>query len=82
VSLIRLSMFSSCSQSHFLTLEFCRPPGNDQFLVLMVFSSYIKCVFQLVIILFKRCVSIDERKWSFVVRASRLTCQGGIRGEF
>ena len=75
-------MFWSCSHSHFLTLEFCRQPGNDRFLVLMVLSSFKKCVFRLVSILFKRFVSIYERNWPFVLRASRSTRHGDCRGEF
>jgi hypothetical protein len=63
--------------------EFSRPPGNDLFFVLMVLLCFIKHVFWLVsMILYKRSVSIDEKNWPFVLRASRLTCHGGFRGEF
>jgi hypothetical protein len=63
-------------------LEFCRQPGNDQFLVLTVLSSLKKCVFQVVSILYNQSVLIDERNWPLLLRGSRSTCHGGFRGEF
>jgi hypothetical protein len=75
-------MFWSCSHSHFLTLEFCRQLGNDWFLVLMVLSSFKKCVFWVVSILYKQSVLIDERNWPLLFRGSRSTCHGGFHGKF
>jgi hypothetical protein len=62
--------------------EFSRSPGNGLFFVLIVLFSFIKGVFRLVRILYKRPVLIDERNWTFVSRASRSTRHGGCHGEF
>jgi hypothetical protein len=72
----------SCSHRHFLMLEFCRQLGDNQFIVLEVLSSFKKCVSRVVSILFKRCISIYERNWPFVLQCSRSTLHGGCRGEF
>jgi uncharacterized protein YlaI len=62
--------------------EFSWSPGNGLFFALTVLFSFIKRVFQLVSILCKRFVSIDERNWQLLLRGSRLTCHGGFHGEF
>jgi hypothetical protein len=49
-----------------LSGEFSWSPGNGLFLALMVLFSFLKRVFRLVIIVFNRSVSIDERNWPFV----------------
>jgi hypothetical protein len=52
------------------------------FFLLMVLFSFIKYAFQLISILYKRSVSIDERNWPFGLRGSCLTHHGGFHGEF
>ena len=48
----------------------------------MVLFSFLKRVLRLVSILYKRCVSIDERNWPLLLRGSRSTCHGGFHGKF
>jgi hypothetical protein len=51
------------------------------YFVLMVLS-FIKHVFWLVIIIYKRTVSIDEINWQFGLWGSRSTCHGGFHSAF
>jgi hypothetical protein len=48
----------------------------------MVLFSFLKHVFQLVSILYRQSVSIDERNWPLLLRGSRSTCHGGFSAEF
>jgi hypothetical protein len=57
--------------------DFLRPTENDQLLVVMVLFSFIKCVWVLVFILWKRSALIDERKWLKMLWESGWPCLHG-----
>jgi hypothetical protein len=48
----------------------------------MVLFSFLKRVFRLVSILYKRSVLIDERNWPLPLRGSGSPCHDGFQGEF